>query len=279
VLLCEHASNRLPCRVADPGLRGVLGSHWGWDIGGWALTRELSRRLRAVAIGGRFSRLWIDLNRRVDDPTLVRREAGGVALPWNRSAGAREIERRMLDCHCPYHAEVDRLVLRHLTRGVRPLLLSVHTFTPVLAGRPRRFDVGVLYDRHEAAARALGRALDQAGFAMRYNEPYSGLAGMMYAVDRHGSHHRLPCLELEVNQRTFERPALVLRLARVVARAVEALVRQDQSAAATREPRRAAGTRSATGARPARRPAQLPRASAARARKKQRKKPTTKPWA
>jgi predicted N-formylglutamate amidohydrolase len=83
----------------------------------------------------------------------------------------------------------------------------------------------VLFERHERAARALGRPLRAAGLSVRYNEPYSGLAGMMYAVDRHGSHHRLACLELEVNQRLFEDPAFAARLAAVVARAIPAVVR------------------------------------------------------
>jgi predicted N-formylglutamate amidohydrolase len=225
VLTCEHASNRLPFRARGEDLRRVLASHWGWDPGGWALTAELSRRLAGPAIGGRFSRLLIDLNRRVDDPTLIRAEAGGIALPWNRRVGPTELERRVLAYHAPYHAEVDRLILRHLARGVRPVLLSVHTFTPELDGRPRPFDIGVLYERHERPAWALGRALRAAGMSVRYNEPYSGLAGMMYAIDRHGSHHRLACLELEVNQERFARLGFAARLASLVAAAVPDVVR------------------------------------------------------
>jgi predicted N-formylglutamate amidohydrolase len=224
VLTCEHASNRLPVRAGGVGLRRVLASHWGWDIGGAILTAELSRRIGA-AISGRFSRLWIDLNRAVDDPTLIRSEADGVALPWNHEIGAAEVERRFLDYHAPYHAAVDRLVARHLVRGVRPLLLSIHTFTPVFEGRARTFDVGVLYDRHERPARALARSLRAAGLATRYNEPYSGIAGMMYTAERHGSHHRLPCLELEVNQALFERRSFSARLAAVVVRAIPDVVR------------------------------------------------------
>ena len=68
----------------------------------------------------------IDLNRRVDDPTLVRRTAARTVLPWNDSIDAREIERRVLAYHTPYHVEIDRLILRRLVRGVRPVLLAVH---------------------------------------------------------------------------------------------------------------------------------------------------------
>jgi predicted N-formylglutamate amidohydrolase len=225
LLTCEHATNRLPWTArSSPELRAALASHWGWDIGAWALTREIARRLRAGAIGGRWSRLVIDLNRRVGDPTLIRARAGDVLLPWNRKLGSQEIERRVMGYHAPYHLEVDRLILRRIVRGVRPLLLAIHSFTPVLDGRARPFEVGVLYDRHRGLARRLGAGLREAGLSMRYNEPYSGLAGMMYAVDRHGSHHGLPCLELELNQELLARRGAVRRLGAIVARGVAELI-------------------------------------------------------
>jgi predicted N-formylglutamate amidohydrolase len=202
VLTCEHASRALPRGMRPSGAaeRAVLGSHWGWDIGAWNLTRGIARRLGAGAVGGRWSRLVVDLNRPLGDPTLVRPAAEGVTLSWNARLGPAEIERRMLSWHVPYHAAVDRMVIRRLARGVRPLLFAVHTFTPIYEGRVRDFDAGVLFDRSRPAAIALARGLRRAGLRVRYNRPYSGLAGMMYSIHRHASHHGLPCLELEINQ-------------------------------------------------------------------------------
>jgi predicted N-formylglutamate amidohydrolase len=222
--MCEHAAHRLPfVEGVQAAHRRVLRSHRGWDLGAWELTRELARRLPASAVAGRWSRLLIDLNRRVDDPTLIRRTAGGIVLPWNEGIDVEEVERRVLDYHTPYHAEIDRLILRRLVRGVRPVLLAVHTFTPRFRGRPRQFQVGILYEHHRDLARRLGRALRDEGLTVRYNQPYSGMAGMMYAVDRHGSHHRLPCLEVEVNQGLLDQPAEVQRLGGALARGVATL--------------------------------------------------------
>src|SRR5262245_54234884 len=74
VITCEHASRRLPAGLAPraPAERRVLGSHWGWDIGAWAVTRRLAASLRASAVGGAVSRLVVDLNRSAGDPSLVR---------------------------------------------------------------------------------------------------------------------------------------------------------------------------------------------------------------
>jgi predicted N-formylglutamate amidohydrolase len=225
VLSCEHASRTLPVRFdLDPGLRRILASHWGWDPGAWTVTREIARQLATSAVAGRWSRLWIDLNRRVDDPTLIRERCGNVALPWNRDVGSAERERRVLDVHAPYHERIDRLIVRRVVRGVRPLLLAVHTYTPVLGRSRRAYDAGVLYERDRGPARILCSALREAGLGVRYNEPYSGLAGMMYAVDRHGKHHDLPCLELELNQALFERRGAARELGRIVTAGLERVV-------------------------------------------------------
>jgi predicted N-formylglutamate amidohydrolase len=223
VLTCEHASWRLPCGLPRaPALREVLRTHWGWDIGAWALTREIAGRLHTSAIGGRWSRLWIDLNRRVDEATLIRTRIDELVLPWNRRLGMGEVQRRIETCHVPYHVAVDRLLARRLLRGVRPSLLAVHSFTPELEGHaPRPFDIGILYERHARAAHRLGRTLGRAGLTVRYNEPYSGMAGMMYAADRHGAHHRLPCLELEVNQSLFAKRGAAGRLGALLARTLK----------------------------------------------------------
>ena len=224
VLTCEHATNELPfSRGVGPAQRRVLATHWGFDIGAWAVTAELARRLDLGAIGGRWSRLLIDLNRHPGDPTLVRRKAGTTVLPWSEDLDAAELERRLAKYHAPYHAELDRLIVRRLVRGVRPLLVALHSFTPRLGREARPFEIGVLYNHDGAPARRLGRALSRAGFSVRYNEPYSGLRGMMYAVERHGAHHGLPCLELELNQRLFRHRHTASKLAARIAPALAAL--------------------------------------------------------
>lgn len=221
VLTCEHARPDLPDGTrAGADDRKILRSHWGWDIGAWALTHATARLLGSGATAGRWSRLWIDLNRAAGDPTLVRREAQGHVLSWNRALGPREIERRYSRVHAPYHQEVDREIAHRLLRGVRPVLLAIHTFTPSWRGRKRGFEAGVLYDRHGGPARHLARALRRIGLEVRYNEPYSGRHGLMYSIDRHGREHGLVCLELEINQALFDRRDATVRLAAAVASAL-----------------------------------------------------------
>jgi len=200
-------------------VKNLLRTHWAWDIGIWDVARVVSRHLDATAVGGCFSRLVVDLNRDPMDDTLIRREAEGIALPFNARVGPREAGRRVLRIHAPYHAEIDRQVARRTASGVRPFLLSFHSFTPFLNPRRRRFDAGVLYSDHARLGGRLGRELAQQGFSVRYNRPYSGREGLIYAVARHGSNHRVPYLELEINQRLLGDPAGRRRVGRRVAAA------------------------------------------------------------
>jgi predicted N-formylglutamate amidohydrolase len=200
-----------------------LATHWGWDPGAWTLTRALASQLGSPAVGGRWSRLWIDLNRDVDSPTLVCRDAEGQAIPWNSGLGSAEIARRVLACHVPYHAAIDALVARSVVHGSQPVVIAVHTFTPKLGNKERRFDLGMLYDIHESAARRVGREAVRAGLRVRYNQPYSGLRGMIYSAQRHGAARGLVYLEIELNQAVFSRPGAEERLASIMGPALERL--------------------------------------------------------
>jgi predicted N-formylglutamate amidohydrolase len=240
VITCEHATSHLPAGLAPRTAveRRVLASHWGWDIGAWAVAARLASRLRASAVGGAVSRLVVDLNRSAGDPSLVRREVEGVRLTWNTPLYPESIERRVLAWHVPYHQAIDALILRRLVRGVRPLLFATHTFTNVYEGRRRDFDIGVLFDRSRGEAVLLARGLRAAGFDVRFNRPYSGLAGMMYAIHRHGVHHGLPCLELEICQDLFARPGAARRIAAAVARALGPVIATSAAAAPRARARR-----------------------------------------
>jgi predicted N-formylglutamate amidohydrolase len=173
--------------------------------------------------------LWVDLNRCVEDETLIRSVVDGEILSWNRGLTVAGRERRIVDCHHSYHREIDRQIERRAARGVRPLIFAVHSYTPVMRGRERPYEIGVLYEHHPRPAHRLGRLLREHGLRVRYNEPYSGRRGMMYSAERHGAHHGLPALELELNQALFEIPSAARRLGAAVAGALRRIVSEELS--------------------------------------------------
>jgi predicted N-formylglutamate amidohydrolase len=195
LFLCDHASNALP-----PGGLGLdpalLSTHIAYDIGAAAVTRALAGAYGAPAVLGAWSRLLIDLNRGADDPTLVMKLSDGSIVAGNRDADAAEVARRIAAFHAPYHAAIDVELDRI---GKDAVLFSMHSFTPAWKGRPRPWEVGVLYDRDVRLAAPLMARLAEAGFTVGDNEPYTGaLEGD--TLWRHGTMRGLPHVLIEMRQ-------------------------------------------------------------------------------
>jgi predicted N-formylglutamate amidohydrolase len=218
VLTCEHASPQLPKEYGTLGLRPAeLRDHIGWDIGAAMVARGLAAFYDAPLVESRYSRLLIDCNRALDDHDLIVADSHGVHVPGNRHLPEAERRRRIDGFYQPYHDAIDE-VLEARARPV--LLLSVHSFTPELHGKARAIDVGVLYDDHSEHADLLFTALEAQSFSVRRNEPYSGLDGLIYSARSHGRRHRLPYLEIEVNNALLRREEECGRVAARVAAAL-----------------------------------------------------------
>ncbi len=235
LVLCDHASNRVPPDVAggDLGLPAEdMARHIAWDVGARGVAAALAEALDAPMIATRFSRLVIDPNRGEDDPTLLMKLYDGSIIPGNRAADAAERERRLARFHRPYHAALERMIDAALAQGVAPRLLSIHSFTPQLRGRPRRpWEIGLLWDRDERLFRPLyDRLLDEPGLTVGDNEPYSGqLRGD--TMFRHGTERGLEHLLIEVRNDLIEREEDQARWGRDLARwIVEALDRRPPGA-------------------------------------------------
>jgi len=200
IFLCDHASNALPPEYGTLGLTSqLLATHIASDIGSAAIVRALAARFGAVAFLAHWSRLLIDLNRGEDDPTLVMKLSDGSIIPGNREVGPDEIARRIAAFHAPYHAGVAAEVAATRQRGILPVLISIHSFTPVWKGAPRPWEFGILWDRDGRLAQPLIARLTEAGFVTGDNEPYDG-ALENDTLNRHGTKNGLPHVLVEIRQ-------------------------------------------------------------------------------
>ena len=220
VLTCEHASAAVPAEYANLGLPAArLGEHIAWDIGAAAVTAALASILGAPAVLSGASRLLVDCNRDTTDADLIPPVSHGVAIPGNAGVDAAERAARLARFYVPYHTAVDAELARH----PRALLLSLHSFTPSLNGQPRAFDAGVLFDAFDPLAERLAHGVAAAGFAVRMNEPYSGLDGLIFSARSHGRRHGLCYLELEINNALLRSEAAARAVAQRLAPAVAAV--------------------------------------------------------
>jgi len=201
VVICDHASNALPAEYGSLGLPPTdLERHIGWDIGAADVTRRLADALKAPAVLSGFSRLLIDPNRGPDDPTLVMRLSDGAVIPGNRRVDAKEVEIRRTAYWQPYQDAITATIDRLVADGTAPLIVSIHSFTPVWRGHPRPWHVGILWDKDPRLPHALLAGLRQEpGLVVGDNEPYSGqLKGD--TLFRHGTQRGLPHALVEIRQ-------------------------------------------------------------------------------
>ena len=201
VLVCDHASNRIPAAYGSLGLDGAeLSRHIAYDPGAAAVTRLLAARLGAPAVLSTFSRLLIDPNRGEDDPTLIMRLSDRAIVPGNRDVDDAERARRIALWHAPYHRAVDAAIGRSLAAGRVPALVSIHSFTPIWRGRARPWQVGILWDADPRLAVPLIEALAKDGsLTVGDNEPYFG-ALANDCLYRHGTRRGLAHALVELRQ-------------------------------------------------------------------------------
>jgi predicted N-formylglutamate amidohydrolase len=201
VVLCDHASNRVPERYGALGLPAcAFDRHIAYDIGAEAVAREIAARLAAPAVLSRFSRLLIDPNRGTDDPTLIMRLSDGAVVPGNRHLDDAERDRRIAQYYEPYHTAIGGVIDACLAAGRPPVLLSIHSFTPVWRGALRPWHGAVLWDRDpRLASRLLGGLRADAGLLIGDNEPYTGML-KGDTLWRHGTRRGLAHAIIEVRQ-------------------------------------------------------------------------------
>jgi len=140
LLIAEHAGNVVPAPWHDLGLaEPYLGTHFAVDIGIDALTRRLSRTLRAPAVVAHYSRLFLDYNRPAGEWDFMRPDLGGIPVPGNFAPDATDVRLRKRIAWAP----VEQAIIE--AAAGRQALVSVHSFTPVMAGVRRNVDIGVLW--------------------------------------------------------------------------------------------------------------------------------------
>lgn len=196
-LTCEHASERLPAPWAWPEAdRRLVGTHWAYDLGARELALDLARALEAPLVLARFSRLLVDPNRPEGSDTLFRAEADGLPVELNAAIGAEDRTQRLTRFYRPFHAAVER----ELARTTSPIVMAVHTYTPLYEGQRRVLEAGVLFDREEALAARMLAELRAAGFHAELNEPWSGKAGLIHVAGTHADRHGRRAIEIEMRQ-------------------------------------------------------------------------------
>jgi predicted N-formylglutamate amidohydrolase len=207
VLVCDHASNRLPRKLGTLGLGTAdLASHIAWDPGAALVARDLSDLLDAPLVLSAYSRLVIDCNRPLESPESIPPRSNAITVPGNQLLA---FEDRALRIEClfkPYHRAIsDTLDARD---GRPSLLLSLHSFTPILSGQPRPWTIGISYGRDRRFAALMLMALKrEKSIDVGDNQPYAVDDTSDYTIPHHGEARGLPHALVEIRQDGLTTPA------------------------------------------------------------------------
>ena len=200
VLVCEHASNRMPERYRRLGLsEHDLLRHIAWDMGALEVAQACAERLDAPLVHATYSRLLLDLNRPLDADDSIAVHSEDTAIPGNCELDADERRLRHQAIYHPFHDALEQLIDARLARGQATTLLSVHSFTPRYHGLARPWHVGVLaeHDRRLADDLLAAFRADPA-LCVGDNQPYAPRQGVYHSMDRHGQQRGLACAMIEL---------------------------------------------------------------------------------
>ncbi len=204
LIIADHASNRLPPEIEDIGVSPEdMEKHIAYDIGTEMLALRLQSLLKCPAIIADWTRLLIDLNRDPKHPGLVPDASDGITVPYNVAMSAAEKMQRMQLYFAPYHQRISQ----EIDRLENPFLLALHSFTPVMSGFARPWDIGFLWNSDGALSlRAAALMAETAPhLAIGLNQPYSGKT-LNYTMDRHAGRRNLPYLSIEIRQDLLATP-------------------------------------------------------------------------
>lgn len=199
VLVCEHASRMIPEAWGDLGLtEAQRQAHIAWDPGALAVARGLARRLDAVLIHAPVSRLVYDCNRAPDMGGAMPARSEVHDIPGNAVISAEERLARTEAVYLPWATALHGLIARRIALGLAPVLVTIHSFTPVYFGKPRSVEFGIIHDADPALALALLQASGQPRLVSALNQPYSARDDVTHTLRLHATPYGLPNAMLEI---------------------------------------------------------------------------------
>jgi predicted N-formylglutamate amidohydrolase len=200
LLICEHASRRLPARLGSLGLdAAALEAHIAWDPGALGVARHMAKALDAALILQNFSRLAYDCNRPPEAEDAMPARSEIYDIPGNAGLGEADRRARTEAIYLPFKEAIARRIAERRAERRETVLVTVHSFTPVYKGVRRDVEVGILHDADSRLAdQMLALAEEARRYRVRRNEPYGPADGVTHTLKLHGLANGLMNVMIEV---------------------------------------------------------------------------------
>ena len=208
LFIADHASNYIPSSLNNLGLKkNQINSHIAYDVGVKELCIGLSNLLNSNYIIGEYSRLIIDLNRDISDPTLIPEIVDKKIIPKNVNLNENEKKNRISEFYNRYHDNIKRTIKRdHITT-----LISLHSFNPIFKKKKRSIHFGILSNQDRRLSNYIIAEMKRRELKVGDNEPYDGnlIGDTMY---KHGLKNNLHHTLIEVRNDLLSSPTKVHRV-------------------------------------------------------------------
>ena len=212
ILLGDHAGSFFPGRTKQLGLSlADRERHITYDLGIKALLERLFILTGATILIGNYSRLVIDLNRPLSYADSVTLQSDGIPIPGNQDANDQDLWQRQEEIFWPYHRAIEATLKNLLGHGLKPKIMSLHSFCCQLQGFEKRpWHAGVLWNKDDRLAGKLYNFLKQkTKWQIGNNQPYSGQDPCSFTLPFHAEPLDLPHVLLEIRQDMLESTAQV----------------------------------------------------------------------
>ena len=191
LIVADHASNYIPKRYNNLGLEiKDIFTHKAFDPGVRDLAINLSNKFKSHLVLGEFSRLLIDCNRDLNDPTLISVISDRKIILGNKKITRKDRIYRINKIYRPYHEKINSKILEKKIN----IIISLHSFNPIFKGRKRFLKYGILSNQDRRLSELLISELKKNKNIVGDNEPYKGslIGDTLYkhALKR-GIHHSL----------------------------------------------------------------------------------------
>lgn len=184
VLVCEHASCYIPAELNDLGVSAAARhSHVAWDPGAMSVAQHMSKDLDAVLVASTVSRLVYDCNRPPEAPDAIPARSEAYDVPGNVGLTEEEKRARVARYYTPFRKRLASQVSRHTD----PVIVTIHSFTPIYNGETRDVEIGILHDSDSVLANAVMRVASD--YNVRLNAPYGPDDGVTHTLKEHALKH------------------------------------------------------------------------------------------
>ena len=219
----DHNGSAIPKKLKNLGVpSNELRRHVAYDIGIDAVAHALSARFNATLIVANYSRLVIDCNRYPGAAGSIPSVSDNTVVPRNKTLSDDDINFRKNEIFDAYHSSIGKQISVMRNENKNPILISLHSFTPVIGGQFRPWEIGILWkDDRRLSVPLIKKLREKKELNIGDNKPYSGSEPAGYTVDYHVEPLNLPSVAVEFRQDLIEFESGAVRWANIFGDALD----------------------------------------------------------